>query len=329
MQPDLESLVNRVQQGLSALELVHTPHALWPLPQNASNTTNRLRISVLDSSFNPPTLAHLALANTPLPKRSGISDPPSQPLDFNARLLLLSVRNADKSLKTNDAIYSQRLEMMTLLAKGMSPGRVTEISARSQGSEPLAASLHAEANVAVAIVDEPTFVGKSRILHEFLQKRLSSFTSNDVHSMTDNSSSDMDTPLNVPQPELTFLVGIDTLERILAVRYYTTEENMRRSLKQFLSADGDASRLICARRVTPGSLESPVEREQRISVQALRYLEEDCVTMVDLGEDIESYSSSEVRQRIIQGDTTWARMVPTAVAEYIKRQGLYLPTDEN
>ena len=301
MSSHLESLINRVKQGLSMVELVHVPHTRWPLPRHLPDITNTLRISVLDSSFNPPTLAHLALANTPPPRRTSISDTTMRPPDFDARLLLLSVRNADKSLKSNDATYAQRLEMMTLLAKEVSP-----------------TSMQAETNTAVAIIDEPTFVGKSRKLHEYLQHRLSLFVSEDPSA-----------PTNV-KPELTFLVGVDTLERILAVRYYNTEENMRQSLNQFLSSDGDGSRLICARRVTPGSHETPNEHARRVSVQARDYIAEDRVAMVDLGNDVESCSSSEIRHRISRGDSIWRQMTLTAVADYIVKQGLYLPVaDDN
>ena len=101
---------------------------------------------------------------------------------------------------------------------------------------------------------------------------------------------------------------------------------MRRSLQQFLSASGDASRLLCARRVTPGSLEASGDRERRVAVEVSKYLEPGCVEMVDIGEDVESYSSSEVRGRIAEGDSLWTWMVPAAVAEYITTQGLYLPS---
>ncbi|KIP11078.1 hypothetical protein PHLGIDRAFT_114979 [Phlebiopsis gigantea 11061_1 CR5-6] len=275
MVAELDALIHRVRQGLSTVELVYTPHARWPLPPRDREPPRQLRVSVLDSSFNPPTLAHLALARL------------SPPGAFNARLLLLSVRNADKSLKAGDATYAQRLQMMTLLAQ--------EASAD---------------DAAVAIADEPTFVGKSRTLQAYLQHRLSALAPS--------------AGVRPPVPELTFVVGIDTLERILAVRYYASEDNMRRALRGFLSPSGDASRLLCARRVTPDSLETSDDRERRVAAEVGKYLEPGCVEMVDIGGDVESYSSSEVRQRIAEGDSLWTQMVPSPVAEYIRTQGLYV-----
>lgn len=310
----LEGLIHRVRQGLSAVELVHLPHECWPLPRHAADATRRLKISILDSSFNPPTLAHLALASVPAPKRPDALDAGGH-ADFDARLLLLSVRNADKSLKPSDASYTQRLEMMILLAEEIAAQKSPR--AEYPGEEPLE-----DPNVAVAIIDEPTFVGKSRILHEYLHSRLASFSSAGSRSSTPS----LPGPLSVPKPEFTFVVGIDTLERILAVRYYSTEENMRRALDVFLGPTGDDSRLVCARRVTPGSLEMPDEREQRVAATVREYVEPDRVAMVDIGEKIESYSSSEVRERIAHADTIWTQMVTSSIAEYIKTQSLYLPS---
>jgi nicotinamide-nucleotide adenylyltransferase len=59
---------------------------------------------ILDSSFNPPTNAHLALAVSSLP-----------PNQNSTVLLLLAIQNADKPVKP--ASFEHRLEMMELLAK--------------------------------------------------------------------------------------------------------------------------------------------------------------------------------------------------------------------
>jgi nicotinamide-nucleotide adenylyltransferase len=320
----IESLIYRVKQGFSTAELVHASHERWPLPRHASDVPRRLRISILDSSFNPPTLAHLALASIPA---SGRDSPMStvsasqQPADFDARLLLLSVRNADKSLKNSDASYAQRLEMMILLAHDISE----QANRAGRSSDPYSSD---DLNIAVAIIDEPTFVGKSRVLHEYLATRLASF----VTSSTPSTASDqpnLTIPSSIPKPELTFVVGIDTLERILALRYYSTEENMRRALREFLASDGDGSRLVCARRVTPGSLKTSDERERRVTATTDQYVEQGRVVMVNIDEKVESYSSSEVREKVARDDAAWMQMVTVKVAEYVTREGLYIPSQNN
>ncbi|KAJ1307300.1 hypothetical protein OPQ81_001410 [Rhizoctonia solani] len=113
--------ITRLLSGQSRFELVYRPSASWP---------SGSQISVLDSSFNPPTKAHVALA--------------SQPTGPDVRLLLFSVSNADKAPKGGDATSEQRLEMMVALAKGLG------------------------GDVGVGAVNEPTFVGKSTILRECL-----------------------------------------------------------------------------------------------------------------------------------------------------------------
>src|SRR6202034_4536849 len=97
-------------------------------------------------------------------------------------LLLLSVRNADKALKPGDATYLQRLDMMTLLAKD-----IYDKDAPAY-----------DANVAVAIIDEPTFVGKAAALLAFFRQRFSDFS----------STSTPPTPPTPPSnPQLIFLQG--------------------------------------------------------------------------------------------------------------------------
>ena len=302
-------LLQRLQQGISVppVELIYTPHSRWPLPHSQLETIQQhpnrpLRISVLDSSFNPPTLAHLALANSPCPsyRNDDEQNPETRVQDnstcgYDAKLFLLSVKNADKSLKAGDATYQQRLEMMLLLSKDV-----------------IASQHEVAANVAIAIIDKPTFVGKSTALLDFLQRRLA-------------------TPLSL---ELTFLVGLDTLERLFSPRYYTSEADMMASLRQFLSAapQGDNSRIVCAKRVS-----SPAEAAQSpedISSLALakEFRESDRIVIIDIGDIVNRYSSSAIRSAIgrfglgqtVNQDGGWKSMVTREVADYIVEQRLYV-----
>ena len=163
----ISSAIERVQQRVASAALVYTSHERWPLSPTRSLPKSPVRISVLDSSFNPPTLAHLALANVPSPF-------PSAP-DYDAKLLLLSVRNADKLLQEGDATLYQRVEMMSLLA--------TKIHHNDPSSPP---------NVAVGLVNEPTFIAKSSALQSFLGNHLAELMFNPSHSIT---------------TQLTFLMG--------------------------------------------------------------------------------------------------------------------------
>ena len=68
-----------------------------------------LRLLVLDSSFNPPTRAHLRIVSSALANRSH--------LQSQRVLLLLATQNADKAPKP--APFEQRLEMMAAFAQDL------------------------------------------------------------------------------------------------------------------------------------------------------------------------------------------------------------------
>ncbi|PIL35366.1 hypothetical protein GSI_02092 [Ganoderma sinense ZZ0214-1] len=298
------SLLQRVQRGLSAVELVHTSHPRWPLPPGPF-TSPTLQISVLDSSFNPPTLAHLALANAlPPPPQSAPSTP--APHDFDARLLLLSVRNADKQLKPGDATYEQRMEMMVLLAQELAPRQATS-------SQPLAR----EPNVAVAIIDEPTFVGKSASLLDFLRKRIL-----DLHrspGVIFASPSDA-----FPSPKLTFLMGTDTIVRFFAHRYYPDERAMATSLRRFFSPNENDSRIICVRRTSEGLSGAA---EESVEIQIPDFIREitpgDRISFVDIGDEERTLSSSQVRGMLANREESWKSMVSPMIARCIIEHCLY------
>lgn len=309
MVPQFEVQLSRLRRGLSAVELVYASHDQWPLPR-VPLSAPRLNISVLDASFNPPTLAHLALANTPFPPCFRAS--PSVHEAFHAKLLLLSVRNADKSLKPSDATYAQRLDMMVSLTKESLVG--SDLSSNNYPSSEDGIPPPGAPNIAVGIIDEPTFVGKSHSLLDFLHARLQSLAGPGTVGAR---------ACLTPQPKLTFLVGIDTLERLFAPRYYDSEKAMHQSLQTFFASDEDHSRIICGRRVTPGLRESGSEREARIVTVTKDYIRASRVALVDLDEHVRSLSSSEVRAKRGEDEGTWTAMVTSGVAEYIQQHGLY------
>jgi nicotinamide-nucleotide adenylyltransferase len=153
---------------------------------------------------------------------------------------LLSVKNVDKALKVGDATYLQRLQMMGLLAQ--------DPSVR-------------DGNVAIAITDEPTFVGKSKVLQEYLKARLASLPPETTPQ----------SPVGSRNTQLSFIVGLDTLERLFSPKYYppssgsqaTHEDTMIKMLSRMLSPPsqgGDDSLVVCARRIT--TLPSDVGQSQ-------------------------------------------------------------------
>jgi nicotinamide-nucleotide adenylyltransferase len=277
--------LQRVQGHKTAAEIVFSPHPLWPAPPSVSIPARELsclKIAVLDSSFNPPTCAHSALATLPH-SVSGTQG------NYDALILLLSVRNADKSLKPGDATYLQRLEMMTALAQ--------ELTYREKE------------NVAVIIVDEPTFAGKANILRPFLI--------NTIRTVFEARQS----PIETIKIELTFLMGMDTLERLFAPRYYGSEQAMTAALERFLASDAEGCWIICARRSMTDV--NVAEQERKALGEARRFIDSGKVIVADIGERESAMSSSEVRRSVAVDNSAALRNVPTVVAEVMRKHRLY------
>lgn len=119
----------------ASLQILHTVAA--------RAETQRLRASqilVLDSSFNPPTNAHLQIATSALQAHRVDSQP-------SRLVLLLAVQNADKPAQP--ALFEQRLCMMTCLAE-----------------EVLQMLKPHESNIAIdiGVTRLPYFVGKAQAL---------------------------------------------------------------------------------------------------------------------------------------------------------------------
>ncbi|KAG8982239.1 hypothetical protein FRB90_006928, partial [Tulasnella sp. 427] len=253
-------------------------------PIAAERGSSTLLISVLDSSFNPPTLAHKELALSEYPTNSSRSA-------YQARLLLLSVRNADKVLKNGDATFVQRVEMMIHLAEDL---------AESHQAQP-------SVNIAVAVIDEPSFVGKSTKLQAYLRSRVP----------------------NETQIKLAFVLGTDTITRFFAPRFYPSGESMLQSIRHFFlepSQGGEGSEIVCARRSSTLSQEEEYKFLQTEEVK--QWVDVSAVKMIDIGEEEAKMSSTKVREGIQNREnsrefSSWEDMCCPSVARYIKEQLLY------
>ncbi|KAG2146125.1 Nucleotidylyl transferase [Suillus bovinus] len=314
-------LLQKVQRHESPLELVYTSHERWPFPRLPTHPQRKLdtiRISILDSSFNPPTCAHLALANSRPPRytKPGLTSSTAE-LDYDAKLLLLSVRNADKALKPGDATYEQRLEMMYLLSKDM----LASVSQRLEdNSEP------EHANVAIAIVDEPTFVGKAVVLRQFLHARCSGMY-HPATALDEMAISPTYDGISIPDPRLVFLLGFDTLVRLLSPRYYASEAAMMDALRLFFSPTGDNCYVACARRKLAEVQDTVQEEvEAKTLFMAREFVESERVALISLGADNvdEQTSSSQVRTKVALKDETWKELVTPSIANYIIQNSLYV-----
>jgi nicotinamide-nucleotide adenylyltransferase len=98
--------LGRSTGNFSPIDLLLITHCL---ELGAKATLPIRTLFILDSSYNPPSLAHAALALTALKQANAI--------ESGRLLLLLSTSNADKAPKP--ASFSQRLSMMSLFAQDL------------------------------------------------------------------------------------------------------------------------------------------------------------------------------------------------------------------
>jgi nicotinate (nicotinamide) nucleotide adenylyltransferase len=109
----------------------------WPAEAETISKRNPLTIAILDSSFNPPTLAHKELL-----LRTAAESP------ADAYLLLFSINNADKQL--TGATAEQRVKMMKLMAETIY-------------------SQYPACNVAVAVTEHARFFEKANEIHAWYE----------------------------------------------------------------------------------------------------------------------------------------------------------------
>jgi nicotinamide-nucleotide adenylyltransferase len=318
------ALARVADPSFDSVELFHTSHPRWPLSQRTPQTTagskesdgKRIHIAVFDSSYNPPTRAHFAISLTSFPP-AGLSsesleirrhDGQSEEEDpYTARLLLLSARNVDKTLKPGDATFDQRIEMMHLQALDMEERSTSSRTAEKDASA---------GNVAVAALNHPTFVGKSGILLRwFRERRLAELG--------------LDESKDSPTIRLTFLIGTDTLTRLFIPKYYepspTLGSTMQDHLRKFFTTDN--SDIVVAHRGASPKARAEEEAFIQRSEDARTWIERGKLRFVR-GEEVSpeerEMSSTRVRKAVAAGSDDELRvLVGERVREYIEKEGLY------
>jgi nicotinamide-nucleotide adenylyltransferase len=152
---------------------------------------------VLDSSFNPPSAAHLSMATDAV--LAELKSDQTREVGRVRLLLLLAVKNADKAAKP--AAFEQRLAMMWAFAKD-----VRRTLEESSGQEDT--SGNDGVAIDVALSTQPFFHEKSAAIAD------SEFYKPSHHEEGGKA------PGKVREPEQVILAGYDTLIRILHPKYY-------------------------------------------------------------------------------------------------------------
>lgn len=198
-------------------------------------------------------------------------------------------------------------------------------------------------NMAVAVLNFPTFVGKSRIIHHWLDENLPRLLST-PHGRP-------------PRIRLTFLIGSDTLTRLFRPAYYPASSSfpeigpdMDSQLDYFFKED--RSRVVCVRRYLTEKERGEEEKFVRehegcrelVRSGGIRFVEEkqdeqeQAAGGVKKGEEMGLISSTTVRERVQRanlggaaGDEDEEEAAVKAlnglciedVARFIAREGLY------
>lgn len=262
------------------------PESLIPLPPNAPLK----ELLVLDSSFNPPTLAHQRMALSALSDHSqpGIEN------SYKSRvLLLLAINNADKAPKP--AAFPQRLAMMYIFAQDL-------LQAASKTAE----SKKECEGVDIAVTTEPYFHAKSSAIAE-----------SDFYRGTGSAE-----PV-----EQVYLTGFDTLIRIFNPKYYPND-SMAKVLDPFFARSrlrvtmrpdaewgGAAEQIAYLEELRRGELERVGGRTEWVNR----------IEMVEGRKDGEEVvSSTKVREAVLKQDwDALKKLVSEGVTSWIRNEALY------
>lgn len=283
--PDLESALHSFTASPSKFRVVRTV--------NATNTQPHT-LYILDSSFNPPSIAHLTLATSALKQHAPSETAPCR------LLLLFSTHNADKA--PSPASFVQRLALMTVFAEDLSRHLRSEESAQKEHV--------ANISIDIGLTKEPYYSDKSAAIKDTTAPF---YSSNPIH---------------------VHLVGYDTLIRFCNPKYYPKFDPPLSALRPFFDAGhklrvtqrpADSS--------DQSSSEFGTVQEQEKYVQRLRDGEEEkngllptWANNIDMAQAERGVGISSTRVRNAAKDAKWdvvSELCTEGVAAWIKDQSLY------
>ncbi|CAG8445639.1 14479_t:CDS:1 [Funneliformis caledonium] len=276
-------------------KMTYKQPSTWPMSLSKPEHKKPIRIAVLDSSFNPPTKAHLQLLMKSVTNIHFQNDQPvtrhqikEQPPEFfDACLLLFAIKNADKTVTSSDASTVDRLLMMEALASYVRS---------TANSDTYSAALR---NLAVGVTTHPIFTDKARAIQTSLSKS------------PDQSFS------------LYFIMGYDTIIRFFNPKYYT---NMREELASFFETNS----IICANRQGYGGEEAEEQFFQSEIFKEIVGGENDKKVMrIKLDDEIAKMSSTRVREILINMKNEEGvkeqllKLCPEPIVAIVIQEGLY------
>ncbi|KAF2759687.1 hypothetical protein EJ05DRAFT_306722 [Pseudovirgaria hyperparasitica] len=191
----LSSLENSVKQFVSS-------SADFRIVQTVGQSRGEFRtLFILDSSFNPPSIAHLSLATNAIFQQSLTFARPYR------LLLLFSTHNADKG-SFDHSVFAQRLAYMSLFAKDISDHFTKRLSSCPPGASLPESSIPID----IGLTKFPYYHDKSAAISKAEPQ---AYPSKPVH---------------------VHLIGYDTIIRVCAPRYYQDHSPPLSALAPFFEA---------------------------------------------------------------------------------------------
>ncbi|KAH8592789.1 cytidylyltransferase [Bisporella sp. PMI_857] len=299
MSIDMEAMLNHLKNYTSLLKSFASSPSKFQILHSLSASSKPLpppkTLYILDSSFNPPTLAHLRIATSALlqdsrSRSSSFASPTGKRL-----LLLLATQNADKAPKP--AGFEQRLCMIHILAQDLIASLPSEANPQSEEEGGLV-------GVDIGVIKLPYFVDKAAAIAR-----------SEVYGE----------PGEVEQVHMT---GFDTLIRVLDPKYYGDKG------LSVLDAFFERNRLRVTYRTDDewgsrdeqdGYLAALGRGERGIEGAKGEWVRDGRIEMVEGRRDGEQIISS-TRVRKVAGERdrdTLEKLVTKGVAGWILREGLY------
>jgi nicotinamide-nucleotide adenylyltransferase len=263
-----------------------------PLPTQQRPPTSLL---ILDSSFNPPTIAHQRMA------LSAIAEPHYA---SNSRvLLLLAINNADKAPKP--AAFPQRLAMMYIFARDLLRATVDSLNVGGEGI-----------GIDIAVTTEPYFHSKSRAIAEC------NFYKDTNSKMAAKPGTNM---------KQVYLTGFDTLIRIFNPKYYP-HNTMALALDPFFA--NSSLRVTMRTDDEWGDASEQRRYLEDLKNGKLHHLggKTEWADMVEMAGGLEAgevvISSTKVREAVRNRDwDALGKLVSEGVKEWIRHERLYAADD--
>lgn len=212
----LQAALRSFQSSGRPFQLVQQ-HPTAPTPSAAAASRKCRTLVVLDSSFNPPTLAHMHMATSAVQdlraQQTALRGGPTGQkkkhglADGVRLLLLLAINNADKAPKP--ATFEERLLMMEAFARDIQRAwRSLEDKTAAQEEDKQAhGDNEATLPVDIGLTTHPYFHDKSAAIAASIE----------YDSPSSQPSNEGDA-----QTKQIFLAGYDTLIRIFTPKYYTS-----------------------------------------------------------------------------------------------------------